>query len=80
MKTVQTTPGQILRIKKATVAIDGGVADLNSPHRRHLIVLLLGVSDPGVPFDVETMLAALGYVPGPQLQALIAQEEKGDAG
>lgn len=54
--------GHLLRLKRASVVIDGGIADLVGPPGRQMIVLALGVSDGG-PFDVESMLRALGYVP-----------------
>lgn len=54
--------GSILRLKAASVVVDGGIADLTGPPGRQMVVLVLGVSDTGVPFDVEPMLRALGYV------------------
>ena len=61
--------GHVLRLKAASVVVNGGVADLTGPPGRQMIVLVLGVSDTGVPFDVEPMLRALGYVP----EKLVAQ-------
>lgn len=59
--TLQIKAGDIPRIKKMTVQTGVGQAELRAPPRRELVVLVLGVSDPGVPFDVDSMLGALGY-------------------
>ncbi len=64
--TVNVRAGHVLRLKRATVVGVDGVADLAAPAGRQLVALVLGVSDPGVPFDVEPMLRALGYVPEPE--------------
>lgn len=64
--TIPVRAGEVLRVKKITAAIvGGGTAELRSPAGRQLVVLVLvlGVSDPDVPFHVEPMLGALGYVP-----------------
>lgn len=60
--TIQVQAGNILRIKRADVAVDGGIASLEAQRGRQLVTLVLGVSDGGE-FDVESMLYALGYVP-----------------
>ncbi len=75
---IQIQAGTVIRIKRATCAVDGGVATLDGPPGRQLVALVMGVSDPGAPFNVPAFFAALGYVPGPQLQAEL-DKEKGDA-
>lgn len=60
--TLQLQAGQLLRLKKALVKVDGGVADLAGPPGRQMIVMTLGVSDGG-PFDAVAMLDVLGFVP-----------------
>lgn len=68
--------GHVLRLKAASVVVGGGVADLEGPPGRQMVVLVLGVSDTGVPFDVEPMLRALGYVPEKLLHQMVAEPEK----
>lgn len=59
---MQVRAGEVLRVKKMSVPIGDKLADLRAPPGRQLVVLTLGVSDTGVPFDVDAMLGALGYV------------------
>lgn len=67
---IEVQAGNILRLKRADVAVDGGIANLSAQPGRQLVVLVLGVSDGGS-FDVEPMLRALGYVPEKMLDDLI---------
>lgn len=59
--TLQIKAGDVPRVKKMTVQTGVGQVDLRAPPGRELVVLVLGVSDPGLPFDVDSMLWALGY-------------------
>lgn len=61
-KTIEVHAGNLLRLKRADVVVDNGIASIEAQPRRQLVVLVLGVSDGGE-FDVEPMLEALGYVP-----------------
>lgn len=55
--------GDVPRVKQMSCTIaPGKLATLRAPPGRELVTLVLGVSDPGVPFDVDAMLGALGYV------------------
>lgn len=59
--TIQIKAGDVPRVKKMTVQTGVGLAELRAPPGRELVTLVLGVSDPGEPFDVDSMLWALGY-------------------
>ncbi len=57
--------GEMLRLKSARVFhTELGTrmtTELNAPKGRELVVLVLGVSDPAAPFDLDAMLGAMGY-------------------
>lgn len=61
---VQVRAGDVVPVTQITVVTtQAGVgAQLKAPRGRHLVVAVLGVTDPDVPFDVDTMFAAMGYV------------------
>lgn len=64
-KAINVNAGAVLGVKKLTAVVaPGRVAPLAAPPGRQLVVLVLGVSDPGQDFDVDSMLGALGYQKG----------------
>lgn len=60
----QVRGGDIVAVAQLAVVtnVPGKAAVLKPPRGRHLVVAVLGVTDPGVEFDVGAMLGAMGYV------------------
>lgn len=63
---LRVSAGDLLQIKRADVVVGEGIAEVNGPPGRYLVVMALGVTDKNVPFQIEDMLRALGYQPIPK--------------